>query len=171
MVAVPHEVRVPDLVEADRRQLLGPVHHLVYLLPTITEILFGRQKRPVEIPVAAHAADYLCDRHRPHPEVDLLYGPEGALDLFEGEELVGTWIVAQVSPDAAQESLPAGAGEIPFGLFVEIQVPRHQTNLQPPGPGNKGTGPQKDYTSRIRCPKTFVTLVSPRATTRCWSGP
>src|SRR3712207_777971 len=89
VVAVPHEVRVPDLVEAYGRQLLGPVHHLVYLLPADAEVLLGRQKGPVEVPVTAHAADYLGYRDGSHPQIDLLDSPQAALDFVEGEELVG----------------------------------------------------------------------------------
>ena len=42
-----------------------------------------------------------------HPEIDLRNGPEGALDLVEGEQLVGAGVPAQVSADPAQKRLPA----------------------------------------------------------------
>src|SRR5215216_2248197 len=135
MVAVPDEVGVPDLVQAYGRELLGPVHHLVYPLPAVFESPLRGQERPVEVPVTAHAADYLLHRHGSHPEVDLLDGPEGALYLVEGEQLVGTGVLAQESPDPAQECPPACPGEILVGLKIVVHAPPR--NLQPTLPGGK----------------------------------
>jgi hypothetical protein len=132
VVAVPDEVGVPDLVQAYRRELFGPVHHLVYTLPAVAEILLRRQERPVEVPVTAHAADYLLHRHGSHPEVDLLDGPEGALYLIKREQLVGTGVLAQESPDPAQESFPARTGEVLVGLKVVIHVLSEKSTTRHP---------------------------------------
>ena len=135
VVAVPDEVGVPDFVQAYGRELLGPVHHLVYPLPALLEIACGRQERPVEVPVTAHAPDYLLYRHGSHAQIDLLDGPEGALYLIEGEQSVGAGVPAQESAYPAQERPPPGAGEVLVGLKFVVHVPPR--NLQPTLPGDK----------------------------------
>src|SRR4028118_151498 len=134
MVAVLDEVGVPDLEQADGGQLLAPVHDLVYPPPAGAEGGLGRQKCPVEVPVAPDAADYLGDGHLAQPDVDLRDGTDGPLDLVEGEQLVGAGVPAQVSADPTQESPPAGAREVSVGLFVGIHKPLYRTNLQPIAP-------------------------------------
>jgi hypothetical protein len=97
VVTVVDEVGVPDLEQAHRRQLLGPVHDLVYPPPAGAEIRFGRQEGPVEVPVAPDAADDLVDRYLAHPKIYLRYDPERPPYLLEGEQLVGTRVPSQVS--------------------------------------------------------------------------
>jgi hypothetical protein len=109
VVAVLDEVGVPDLEQADGGQLFGPVHDLVDPPPAGAEIGLGRQESPVEVPVAPDAADDLGDGHLAQPEVDLRNGPQGPLDLVEGEQLVGTRVSTQVSAYPPQKSLAAGA--------------------------------------------------------------
>src|SRR5215210_3762302 len=109
VVAVLDEVDVPDLVEADGRQLFAPVHDLVYAPPAGPEVGLGRQEGPVEVPVAPHAADDVRDGHLAHPQVGLRDGPQDPLDLVEGEQPVGGGVPTQVRADPAQESLSAGA--------------------------------------------------------------
>ena len=109
VVAVLDEVDVPDLVQADGGQLFAPVHDLVYAPPAGPEVGLGRQERPVEVPVTPDATDDLGDGHLAHPQVDLRDGPQGPLDLVEGEQLVGARVPAQVRADPSQESPSAGA--------------------------------------------------------------
>src|SRR5215203_4113272 len=134
VVAIFDEVGVPDLVEAYRRQLFGPEYGLIYLLPTPAHARFRRQEGPVEVPVTSDASYYLGHRHDAHPKVGLLHRPQRAPHLVEGEQLVGVRVFTQVRPDALEESLPAGAGEILVRLLVgvhEIRQPCHIVNLQP----------------------------------------
>ncbi len=118
VVAVPDEVGVPDLVQRNRRQLLGADHRPVYLLPASPEAFSAGQERPVEVLVAPDAPHDLLDRHDAHREVRPFQRPQRAPDLVEGEQPVGGGVLAQVSPETPQKGAPPRPGEVPVGLLV-----------------------------------------------------
>lgn len=72
VVAVQNEVGVAQPVKRDRRQLFASMVGSVNSLPLRPQACPYWQESGIEVRKAAHAADYLLDRHYPLPEADLV---------------------------------------------------------------------------------------------------
>src|SRR4051794_28144299 len=89
MVAVAHEVDIADLPQIDRRQIDQSIHCTLDAAPALFDCFVTRQKAPVEIAVAALAADDMIDRHGLMAERDLAVDIEADTHGFEGQHLAG----------------------------------------------------------------------------------
>src|SRR5215218_5937779 len=86
MVAVHHEVGIPDLVELDRRQVLAPLERSVYALPLVPHARPRGQEGSIEVPPPPHAADDRLHLYDPRPSVKAIVGRMLSSDIVEGEQ-------------------------------------------------------------------------------------
>src|SRR5215203_5511491 len=89
MVAVHHEVNIPDLVELDRRQIFSAVERPVDALPLVPHARPRGQEGSVEVPPPPHAADDLVHLYDPRSPVEAFVS-NGMLtsEVVEGEQPV-----------------------------------------------------------------------------------
>ena len=89
MVAVHHEVNIPDLVELDRRQIFCAVERPVDALPLMPHARPRWQEGSVEVPPPSHAADDLIHLYDPRSPVEAFVS-NGMLtsEVVEGEQPV-----------------------------------------------------------------------------------
>src|SRR5215210_1094871 len=88
MVAVHHEVGIPDLVELHRRQVLAFLERSVYALPLVPYARPRWKEGPIEVPPPPHAADDLIHLYDPRPSVDAVVSRKISSEVVEGERLV-----------------------------------------------------------------------------------
>src|SRR5215203_4342143 len=90
MVAVRHEVGIPNLVELDRRQVLAPLERPVYALPPLPHARPRGQEGSVKVPPPPYAADDLVHLYNPRPSVEAVVSHELSSDIVEGKQPVGS---------------------------------------------------------------------------------
>src|ERR671917_1156798 len=119
MVAVHHEVGIPDLVELHRGQVLTPLERPVYTLPPLPNARSGRQEGSVKVPPAPHAADDLVHLYDPRSSVEAVVSHEVlSSDIIEGEQPVGGVLPSNKGHRRSQASPAPGAGEVCVHLLV-----------------------------------------------------
>ena len=85
MVAVHHEVGIPDLVEFDRRQVLAPLERSVYALPLVPDARPRWQEVSVEVPPPPHAADDLIHFYDSRPTRTAIVSRKLSSEVVKGE--------------------------------------------------------------------------------------
>jgi hypothetical protein len=88
MVAVHHEVGIPDLVEFDRGQVLASLERSVYALPLMPHARPRGQEGPVEVLPPPHAADDLIHFHDSRPTGTAIVSRMLSSEVVEGEQPV-----------------------------------------------------------------------------------
>src|SRR5918995_2845664 len=112
MVAVHHEVGIPDLVELARRQVFCTVERSVYALPLMPHARPRRQEGSVEVPPSPHAADDLVRLYDPRPSLEAIVSYKLSSDVVEGEQPVWGVLPSDTGEDRSQASPAPGAGEV-----------------------------------------------------------
>src|SRR5919107_5127016 len=118
MVAVHHEVGIPDPVELDQRQVLCTVESSVYALPLMPHAGPRGQEGSVEVPPPPHAADDLLHLYYPRPSVEAIVGRMLSSEVVEGEQPVWGMLPSDTSHHRSQASPAPGAGEVCVHLLV-----------------------------------------------------
>jgi hypothetical protein len=113
VVPVADEVRLADLVEADRRHVLPAAHGLGDAFPPPAGQAAGGGEVAVEAALAVDRPDDRVERHRPQAERALADPPELGDDLVERQDEVDVARAAADRPaEPAQRLAPAGAQEV-----------------------------------------------------------
>src|ERR671913_2372162 len=108
MVAVHHEVGIPDLVKFDRRQIFCTVERSVYALPLVPHAGPRRQEGSVELIPPPHAADDLVHLYDPRPSVEAIVSRKLSSYVVEGEQLVRHMISSNTGDHCSQASAAPG---------------------------------------------------------------
>src|SRR5215213_8546020 len=118
MVAVHHEVGIPDLVELDRGQVCCAVESSIYSLPLMPHAGPRGQEGSVEVPPPPHAADDLLHLYDPRPSVEAILSRKLSSDVVEGEQPVWCVLPSDTGHHRSQASPAPGAGEVCVHLLV-----------------------------------------------------
>src|SRR5215213_9405685 len=118
MVAVRHEVGIPDLVEFDRRQVLAPLERSVYALPPLPHARPHGQEGSVELIPPPHAAHDLVHLYDPRPSLEAIVSRKLSSYVVEGEQLVRHMLSSNTGDHRSQASAAPGAGEVCVHLLI-----------------------------------------------------
>src|SRR5215204_2138797 len=118
MVAVHHEVGIPDLVEYDRRRVLPSLERSVYVLPLMPHAHPRGQEGSVEVPPPPHAADDPVRLYNPRPSVEAIVSRKLSSDVVEGEQPIRGVLLSNTGHHRSQASPAPGAGEVRVYLLI-----------------------------------------------------
>src|SRR5919107_3861768 len=122
VVAVCHEVRVADLVQAHGWQLLAPVEGPIYSLPPLPHTRLRGQEVLVELRASTDAAHYLLHPHHPPSDTNPAHHAELFPEVLEAGQLIGGGAVSQTGHQPPEERPPAGAGGVPILLLFRAPL-------------------------------------------------
>jgi hypothetical protein len=126
VVAVQDEVRISDLVEAHRRQLVASVEGSVYALPPRLRARPRGHEAPIELPTSADAARYFVHLYHSPSETNVIERAERFADFLEAKQPIGGKAASQTCPHSPKERPSTGAIEIRFHLFFYAHVANHR---------------------------------------------
>src|SRR5918999_2469455 len=128
VVAVLDEVRVPDLVQPDRWQIKPTVERSIHPLPPLRKARLRGHEGAIEVPVAAHAANYFRDLDISQAQTTPVVRQVPLPDLVEGQQPAA--FAPQTGRQASEEGPTPSAVEVRLGLYLD----GGETNHRSPAP-------------------------------------